>query len=336
MRATRLLVLGAALVLAGCPNAGEDQLLRVGGTGVVQGGVAFDWNGSRAIEQAQDSPMAGVRVRLVTTSGLDSVAVAVSTPGGFFQMSGVPVGTYRVVIDSAPLGDTAVVARLDSTTVTVLPGDTVSFSVIVSYPHYTILQARAATVPLGRRVFIEGIALNLLSTFRDTTLHVQDNSAAIRATRVRATPFNPGDSVRLRGTMSVRTGQRTIDDVTMLVLAPAFVPSAAGLSTLLAAGAAGGTRDAQIVQVLNALITDTLRVPGGGGWQITVNDTTGPLQVLLDATADPAFTTAQLPPLPASPYIPNNRFDIVGVLVPTGAAGTWRLKPRNASDLVQQ
>jgi hypothetical protein len=31
-------------------------------------------------------------------------------------------------------------------------------------------------------------------------------------------------------------------------------------------------------------------------------------------------------------FIPGARFDITGVLVPTGA-GTWRLKPRSALDL---
>jgi len=48
--------------------------------------------------------------------------------------------------------------------------------------------------------------VNAPGTFGDTTMHLQDTSAAIRTTRVRATTAQPGDSVRIRGTTGTRAG----------------------------------------------------------------------------------------------------------------------------------
>jgi hypothetical protein len=320
----RLLPVLALAALLGCPNSGEDRLLTVSATGVVKGFVVFDVNGSRTIDQGDDT-LAGVRVRLVTTSARDSIAAAVSAPSGLYRMSTVPAGTYLVVVDTAPFADTVIVAKLDSSQVTIPPGDSVTVNVLISYPHVSVRAART-TVPLGRKVFIEGVALNSPAQFRDTTLHLQDTSAAIRSTRVRPTPVAPGDSVRLRGTTGVRSGQRTLDDVTPIFIAQTFLPQAAQLTTAVAASAQSGARDAQQIRVLGATISDTATVTGD--FRLTVSDGSGSLEVLLDLTA--------VPNLPAGLYVPGNKFDIVGLLVPTGVGPVWRLKPRSSSDLVKQ
>jgi len=326
----RALSVVALAVLLGCPNSGEDRLLTVGATGIVKGYVVFDANGSRTVDQGDDS-LAGIRIRLVTTSTRDSVASAASLPSGAYRMGTVPVGKYLVVVDTAPLSDTAIVAKLDSTTITVEPGDSVSVNVLISYPHVSVREART-TVPLNRKVFIEGIALNATSTFRDTTLHVSDTSAAIRATRLRSgSQAAPYDSVRLRGTTSQRSGQRTVDDVSAFFVGSAQPPTAIALTTAAAAGAQSGTLDAQLVQVSNATVSDTASVPypfgPGIDFRLTVTDGSGALEVLLDLTA--------VPNLPAGLYVPGNKFNIVGLLVPTGVAGVWRLKPRSSQDLAK-
>jgi hypothetical protein len=327
MRASsRVLTLLITGLLLGCANAGEDRLLTVGSPGVVLGFVVFDVNGSGTVDVGDDS-MPGVRVRLQAIAASDTIASATALSDGSFRMASVPVGRYRVVVDTAPFAaavlDTVVVAHLDSTLLTVSPSDSVAVNVLIGYPHVTVREART-TVPLGRKVWIEGVGLNSVATYRDTTLHVQDTSAAIRTTRVRPPPTAPGDSVRVRGTTSLRSGQRTLDDVTVVPIAATFLPPATSLTSAVAASAANGTRDAELVQVDSATVSVVDTVPPGDV-RMMVNDGSGSLEVLLDATAVQSNPT----------YAAGNAFRIVGLLVPTGTAGLWRLKPRSFQDLVK-
>jgi hypothetical protein len=312
------------LAAAACSNAGEGRLLSIASKGVVKGLVYFDLDGNLAPSAGDDS-LKGVRVSLLSLSSGDTAASGLTAVSGQFLLSNVAVGTYRVAVDTTLLADTAVIAKLDSAQVTVLPGDTTAFTVAASYPHISVRAART-TVPQGRRVFVEGIVLNARGTFRDTTMHVQDTSAAIRTTRVRVTTAQPGDSVRIRGTTSLRDGQRTLDDITTIVLRGSFLPPFTTVTTLQAASASGGALDAQQLQVLSATVTDTATV--GGDFRLIVNDGSGALEVLLDATA--------VPPTPPGLYVPGNKFDIVGLAVPTSVATVWRLKPRTAADLVKR
>jgi hypothetical protein len=329
MRVARATAVTLGLLLAlGCGNAGESRLLTVSASGVVKGLVYFDLDGNGALSFGDDS-VKGMRVSLLTKSLGDTVATAVSAVSGQFRMTGVPVGTYRVSVDAGILSDTAVIAKVDSAEITVVPGDSTAFLVGAGYPHVSVSAART-TALLGRRVFVEGIVLNTPGTFRDTTMHVQDTSGAIRTTRVHLTSAQAADSVRVRGTTSRRAGQRTLDDITVFGLRSSFLPSATTATTAQAASANNGARDAQQLQVLGATVTDTASV--AGDFQLMVSDGSGALEVLLDGTADPAFR----PPFLPGVYIPGNKFDIVGLAVPTGAPGVWRLKPRSSVELIKR
>jgi hypothetical protein len=320
----------AAALALGCGNAGESRLLGVDAQGVFKGIVYFDLDGNRLPGPGDDS-VKNVTVRLVTLNGSDTVASATSNVTGQFRIGTVPVGTYRVRLDTTPLADTAKIVQQDSLQVTILPGDSSSVIIGVSYPHVSIRQARnTALFPAGRKVFIEGIVLNAITTYSDTTVHVQDTSAAIRMTRIPLSGLTPGDTVRVRGTLSARAGQRTIDLVTVNPIAASFLPTAITLTTAQASTAAGGTRDAQQIEVLNAIISDTATVsvsgvPSEKGFLLTVSDGSGSLGVLLDQVSFSAGTLA--------PFIPGATFDIVGMLVPSITPGIWRLKPRSPSDL---
>lgn len=312
----------AALATAQCTNAGEDRLLSVTATGVVRGLVYFDANGNLEPDLGDDS-LGGVRVRLVGDPGGDTVATATSQPSGTYRFASVPVGAYRLVVDTAPFADTVRVTRIDSARVTVSPSDSLFVNVAVSYPTLGVAAVRA--LPEGRRVFVIGVTLNTTSTFADSAVHFQDSSgAAIRLTRVRATVF-PSDSVRVRGTTARRAGQPTLDDVRVFLLGDALEPTAVALTTAAAATAAGGTRDAALAVVRDVTVSDT--ATAGQDFRLTVTDGSGALEVLLDRNAAAAFR----PPV-SEDYVPGNRFDVVGVLSPTGT-GLWRLKPRSAADL---
>lgn len=329
-------ILAAATTLA-CSNAGEDRLLAVSSTGIFKGLIYFDLDGDRVATAAGDDSVRNMTVRLVTLGGDDTVASATSAISGLFRVAGVPVGTYRVVLDTTPLADTATIAQQDSLQVTILPGDSIGVIIGVSYPHVSIRAARTpALFPLGRKVFVEGVVLNAPFNFRDTIMHVQDTSAAIRATRVLATGAQAADSVRLRGTISIRNGQRTLDVVTVFIQAAVFLPPSTQLTTAQAASADGGTRDAQQISVLNVTITDTVTV--SPDCRLTVNDSagTGVLQVILDPS--PAAFGNVIPPCvgPGFPWTPGKRFDIVGLAVPSLTPGIWLLKPRSSTELVQR
>jgi hypothetical protein len=196
---------------------------------------------------------------------------------------------------------------------------------LTAIPLPAISAAAARATPPGRLVAVVGVALNGSTTFGDSTVFLADTSGAICLTQLR-TAVAAGDSVRVLARTSSRNGQRTLDGGTTTALGRGFFPTATALTTLAAAGAAGGTRDAQLVRVHGAIISDTSRT--ATSFVLTVSDSSGPLQVQLDRTADSAFQTARLP----GAYVPGSKFDVLGVLAPVGN-GTWRLRPRSAADL---
>ena len=108
----------------------------------------------------------------------------------------------------------------------------------VAAPVISVVEARMSSV--GDLVFVDGIALNDVAVFADSTLHVADTSGAIRATRVRPPNMFAGDSVRLIGTLAVRDGQLVIDQPKPFVLAVSRVPLSPRVTTATAAAADGG------------------------------------------------------------------------------------------------
>ena len=315
--------LGALAVLSACGNSGADRTLGITATGVVNGFVYFDANGSGTFDAA-DVPFAGARIRLVTPIARDTVLRVTTGTDGTFRSAGVPVGTYAVVLDAASVGDSVTVTGVGGV-VTILPNDSVSVAGVAGYPLRSAAQVR--TGALGTRVFVAGVALNGWATFSDTLLHVTDTSGSLRAVRVRPSPVSASDSVRLRGRIAERDGQRVLDDVTVFVVGSAFIPTAPTVTTAAAATASAGALDAALVRVLDATITDTATV--AGSLTLTVTDGSGALTVLLDRAADATFR----PPFAAGRWDAGQRFDFIGVLVPSGP-GAWVLRPRTAFDLI--
>ncbi len=318
-----------AIALVGCDNAGAERTSGISATGVIRGSVYFDANGSRTAD-AEDGIVAGAHVRLLTPVSRDTVVRATTEANGTFRMAGVPVGAYVMVIDPATGGDSAIVVAGNDARLTVSPGDTVEWLGALSFPIRSIAEARALA-PGAARIFVTGIALNTRTNFSDTTLHVVDATGAIRATRVRPStvPVAPGDSVRLRARVATRLGQVVLDDVSAFVISPTFIPTAAVLTTLAASTADAGTRDAQLVRLVDAQVTDTATV--GGNLTMRFNDGSGPVTVVLDRAADVGFRA----PFPLGEYQAPNRFDVTGLLVPTGL-GIWILKPRSPLDLTRR
>lgn len=309
-----------AVGMVACEHAGADRVLAIDGSAVVNGVAYFDVNGTRQLEDDIDQRLGGVRVQLVVRGTRQAVASGVSDVAGSFTMSGLPPGEYVLNIDDATVGDTAQVVQIDGEQISLTPDGSVDVLVTISFPIVSVVEARSLAI--GEKVFVQGVALTSRGAFGDTTVHIADTSAAMRLIRVRAAVF-VGDSVRVRGTTAARDGQPTLDDVVPFVLAIASLITAMDVSTADAATAKGGSLDAALVRVADAVIGDTATV--AGSFRLTVDDGSGALEVLLDEDVDIDLT----------PYIPNAIVDVTGVLVPSGS-GSWALKPRSSSDLTVQ
>ncbi|HKI95660.1 MAG TPA: carboxypeptidase-like regulatory domain-containing protein, partial [Gemmatimonadales bacterium] len=281
----------------------------------------FDVDGSRTPTQP-DSALPGITVSLIAKGTPDTVASKKTDQNGSYSFPGVPVGTYAIEVDTAGFGDSISVVKQDSSQVTVHPLDTLTVTSAVSYPSYGVAAARA--LGPGHKVFVPGIVLNPPGLFSDTSVFLADTSAAIRGTDVRPSNAFAGDSVRFFGLTSTRDGQPILTRVQIYDIGVGTLPAPVRLTTAEAAGANGGALDASLVKVFDASITDTT-TDVNGNYLLTVDDSTGALNVVFDQNAS----------LTRTPYVPGVKVDVTGLLVPSGT-GDWVLRPRANSDVVKK
>lgn len=314
----------AALMLAAaaCNNAGSDlgpgeELL----TNAITAQVILDRDGSHT-PTAADTLFPGARVSLRPASGGQAIQTVTTTVSGIARFNGVPLGEYSITVDPTSLGDSIVVAAIDSSHVRVELADTnTNVFIRLSFPELSIRQARL--LPVGKRAFIRGVILAGVQSFRDTTSHISDSSGQIRLTRVSLrggqTGNNPGDSVSVLGVASSRAGQPTIDLAVISRFGQRPAPIPLPLSTGTAATASGGTLDAGLVIITGALISDTATV--APDFRVVGSDGSGPITVILDGNIN--FNRVN--------FRPGRTMNVRGVLVPDGT-GSWVLKPRDVGD----
>jgi hypothetical protein len=316
-----LSILGGA---AACDNAGSDLGFNVSPTSAVTVGVYLDRDGSRTPTVPLDTLFPNARVALLAFGSGDTLRTTLSTQAGLARFEGVPVGQYRVTVVPSSIGDSIQVAAIDSAVIRLVAADTNTFVLVrLGYPEVSIRQARLS--PPGRRVFIRGVILAGVQSFRDTTSHVADSSSQIRLTRVvllgGLLGNNPGDSVSVLGHTSTRDGQPTLDNAGVARFAVRPPPIPLAVSTAVAATASGGLLDAGLVQITGGIISDTATI--APDFRITVNDGSGALQIIIDGNLQ----------IPRSIFRPGASMIVRGVLVPTGFGG-WTLKPRAGGDIV--
>ena len=320
------LTLTSALVvtLAACDNSGSALGFVDEKTGTVGVAVFLDRDGSRTLSAA-DTVYLGARVALMLKGRPDTLRTEVSNVRGLAFFSTLPFGEYRVVVARNSLGDSVEVANIDITDISISHSkDTVGVVIRLAYPELTVRQARAAAP--GKRVFIRGVILAGVQTFRDTTSHLADSSGSIRLTEVSLrgglVGNTPGDSVSALGTISSRLGQPVLDRALVGRFGSRPPPLALIVNTAIAASASSGALDAGLVQVIAALIADTVFV--SPDFKVTVNDGSGPLAIVLDANVNFLNLRALL--------LLGKRVNARGVLVPNGSGG-WILKPRDLTDI---
>jgi hypothetical protein len=261
-------------------------------------------------------------VSLRPFGGGKAIQTVTSTVSGVARFNNVALGEYSITVDAASIGDSISVAAIDSAHVKVALADTNTNVLIrLGFPEVSIRQARL--LPAGKRVFIRGVVLAGVQSFRDTTSHIIDSSGQIRLTRVSLrgglTGNNPGDSVSVLGVSSSRAGQPTLDNALISRFGARPAPIPLPLSTGVAATASGGLLDAGLVVITGALISDTATI--APDFRVIGSDGSGPITVILDGNIN----------FLRSNFRPGRTMNIRGVLVPDGAGG-WVLKPRDPND----
>jgi len=314
------IALGAAAALGACENAGQDRVLEIDANGTVLGVVFLDRDGNLELDQATDTIAAGVGVSLVPRGARQAVAATTSGQDGVFRFDAVPVGSYRVVVDTTSIGDSLRVARIDTADVNVAANANTEVRVAVSYRNVPIAEARR--LPPGSKVFIEGIVLNALAAFGDSSIYVADRTAAIRVVRIPESAAVPGDSVRVLGTIGIRDGQPVISDGGSVILGHSSAPTPHAVSTAAARTANGGSLDAHLARITGATIESTEVTPTQD-LLLTVDDGSGPLEVLIEQS-----TTIPTDELSTCAIL-----DATGILSPAPGGGAWRLKPRSVTDV---
>lgn len=332
-------ILVAGAVGAACGNAGAGRVLTIAGAGQVTGQAYFDANGDR-IPDGTESGFAGVGIRLIAAGTFDTVAQAVTNVQGNFTLNGVVAGNYRLTIDTSTIkGDTVFVTRIDTSAFAVTPGGLVQVTISVGYPEVPI--HAVDTLPLLTKVFIVGVAStginNGLGVFGDTTATFADPSGAARVVGMRNAAVVIGDSDRILGQVRrdpVDLTQRALQFISLSTLMIAANTPVDTLTTALAVTAKSGAANAALVLLSDSLETvkDTATIVGAHGPYLRMHiQGTGSatlLEVRLDSIAG-FFTVAGRPPAKDSV---GAKFAFSGILVPTGTAGVWTLKPRSTAD----
>jgi len=309
------------LVLAAVSCSGGDRIVTIPGTGTVRGLVYKDLDGDR-VPASSDQALQGVGIRLVVAGTRDTLSSATSDGNGQFSFAGVPVGRYQIVVPAVPslFGDSLQVVRIDTANISLGVGDSTDVVVSVSFPSHPIAEARA--LPVGKRIFVAGLALSASTTFGDTTFSLADTSGYVRVTAASGPLVAAGDSVRVLGTTGARDGQPVILNGKVSLIGIVDLPVPMTVTTLEAATADSGRLDGALVKVIDAAISDTT-TNSDSNYVATVDDGTGPVLVVFDRDAS----------LTRTPYVPGVVIDATGVLVPDGAGG-WFIKPRSNADLV--
>lgn len=315
-----------ALTLAGCQDTDAPfgplppGLAEV----VVQGYYEYDLQAGFG---GADQRAEGLRFQLVLPGSGTPVAEGVGDELGVVLMEKVPVGTYDLRVDPGYLADSLVVTDIDTTRVTLVPGSRETLSAGVTPVSGTLAEARE--MPVGRRLWFDGVALNRRGSTPDQSVHVLgSDGAAVRVVLPAASSVSEGDSVRVLG-RAVESGadRHLVDGVAIVVAAAEWPPVPVEVEVGEVSGARGGALDAQLVVVRDAVVTDTLTVPFVGRLiTITGADADGAeADFVALLRIQNGYQTA---PIPGTPVL-----SLTGLLTPDpNAPGRWLLVPRSRND----
>lgn len=316
-RSSAGLLLLAGLAFFACDKDPSDPV-EISELGEVRGSAFIDVNGNLQRDPA-DVPLTGLGIDVYVRNTNDLVTSTVTGGDGSYRITEVPPAEYDVRVDPATVPDTLGTTVVLGSPARVQSLDTAFVDIAAGFPIATIAEARVA--PVGRRVFIDAVALNAKNAYPDGSVYVSDATGSIRLTDLGGGVLDTGDRGRFLGVLTRRDGQPTLDDVSFFVTSDGPAPVPVDVSTSVAGNAAGGDLDAALVRVMQATVTSTQVV--GNEYRFTVNDGSGSLEAVV--AIDRGFELALL--------VPGTELTIRGILVPTTGIARWQLRPRTPDDV---
>lgn len=305
--------------VAACSDLSDVDLLVIDADGSLSGLVYRDLNGNQQLETT-DEPAAGVTVELRSEGGANVLHSAITDVNGQFVLQQVDVGAYEVGVDPLFVADSLVPYGLPAL-LSVRPQSDTTLQIGLTYHLLSIPEARAADP--GRRVLVEGIALNRLFFPGDDIVHISTGEGYLRILEVESGGPSIGDSVRIVGTTALDQGQPVLTNEASLFQVEGSVrfPTADLVSTGAADEAQGGTLDAALVEVRGAVISSTSE--DSDSFYATASDGSGALRIRLKGFL--GYNTDS--------FTPGRTISFArGLLVPAGG-GRWDLTPRGPSDI---
>ena len=319
-RIARATLITFALVTGACES--DTGVLEISATGELGGLVYIDRNANERPDAQVDLPAAGVSVALLIPAGQQVIARTTTDATGTYLFRDIAVGRYRLDVESTSLGDSLRVSAMDSATITVVASDTTISTIALGFPQVPIAQVR--TLPVGRRIIVQGMTLNAWTSFLDSTLHVADTSGVLRAVRVLPAAIVAGDTVRLLGTVVADNGVNTIGDVTVFRLGSGAVTRLPrDVTTGVAATANNGALDNDLARIQGGVVVNTQLLPNGER-RIAVDDGSGIVDIIIEPTSE--FAAVPTP-------TPGQLMNVTGLLVAREGRTSWQLKPRVTADV---
>lgn len=325
VRVSGLILAVVSVLLGACDDEIlQDQSLEIDATGTVLGSAFADLDGDGQASEP-DAPLAGVEVAVIAAASEATVASGTTDENGVFIIPEVPVGTFRMRVDSTSLPDSLELLAPDPEPFLLGANDTVSLDFRVSFPSASIPEV--LELEPGRRVFTHGIALSPRDFLGDGVVHFKEGDAFLRATAVERVQILPGDSVRMQGRTAREAGLPILTDVRVFVLRQlASIPRPLDVSTAVAARADEGTLNGALVRIREGEILDTATVQDN--FVVTLDDGSGPVEMVFRD-----FLPFNLAPFEPSFAVVERGVGLLEARRNVEGDLRWRLLPRFPSDV---
>lgn len=308
------------LAVAACDD-GAATVPVIDASSAVGGFVYLDVDGSETATGPDRVVPGGIVI--LTAPGTDQVVGAdTANANGEYLIQEVPVGTVEISISPDFLADSLLQVPLDTSIFSLRADEPRAQNLGVTFPQRSVLEARSETS--GITIFTQGVVVNPRGQAPGGAIHVQGPEATIRVLVPPAVQASVGDSVRVRGRTATDLGQPALRDGLLYGLVPGardVDPRVVGLTE--AATADGGALDAALVEVTVGTVVAQDTIPEG--FLLTLEEGSDSLEVRL--RREQGFVG--LPNQVGAPVI-----QLVGLLIPVPADGSWQLVPRTPLDYV--
>jgi len=323
-------VFAATLTITAC----EDDLapqFQLTGTGDVEGLVFYDVVEDGVYDPASgDVPLAGIAVAIQDrgTGNTYSGGTATSNANGRFAVTGLPVGTHDLFIDTLSVPEGVSICQ-NPLQVTVNIDET-RFSEIRGRAGCLISMAEAKEVPLGTFVIVRGIVTSSPNQIDPNYSYLQDETAGARLYTgvLTGLGIEVGDQLEIGATTVVYQGDFELEDVVFRALVQ-DVGELSPLVTTTGAIALSGSDytdplQGTFIKIVKAELTAAFGAGGANSQNGTIDDGTGAITIRVnDGVAGPGDLNTL--------FTVGKCYDIAGF----GAnfAGAGQIFPRSLADI---